>query len=142
MQPVYLTGHSRPVNQVKHNYDGDLLFTCSDDGTVCMYETNQLMRIGVFKINEACRSIDLTKNSKYMIAAATTVGVQVYDIKTGERLHAVQVPGVNAKMVSLSFGDNMVMCLYEFEKKSYIRIFNMDDILSGNTPKHEHEIQT
>jgi WD40 repeat protein len=39
MQPVYLTGHSRPVNQVLHNQDGDLLFTCSDDGTVCVYET-------------------------------------------------------------------------------------------------------
>jgi translation initiation factor 3 subunit I len=141
MQPVYLTGHSRPVNQVKHNYDGDLLFTCSDDGTVCMYETLQLVRTGVFKINEACRSIDLTKDSKYMIAAATTVGVQIYDIKTGERKVSVQVPGVNAKMVSLSFGDKMVMCLYEFEKRSYIRIFDMQECFAGNTPKVEYEIQ-
>jgi WD40 repeat protein len=39
MQPVYLTGHSRPVHDVKHNYDGDLLFTSSDDGTICMYDT-------------------------------------------------------------------------------------------------------
>ena len=74
MQPVYLTGHSRPVNQVKHNHDGDLLFTCSDDGTVCMYETFQLVRLGVFQIKEACRSIDITKDSKYLIAGATTVG--------------------------------------------------------------------
>jgi translation initiation factor 3 subunit I len=39
MQPVYLAGHSRPVRKVQYNYDGDLLFTCSDDGTVCMYNT-------------------------------------------------------------------------------------------------------
>jgi len=105
MQPVYLTGHSRPVNQVKHNHDGDLLFTCSDDGTVCMYETFQLIRIGVFKINEACRSIDLTKNSKYLLAAATTVGFQIYDVKSGQRLKEVNVPGVNSKMVALAYGD-------------------------------------
>jgi len=39
MQPIYLTGHSRPVRKVMFNYDGDLLFTCSDDGKVCMYNT-------------------------------------------------------------------------------------------------------
>jgi len=40
MQPIFLTGHSRPVHKVIHNLEGDLLFSCSDDGTVCMYETN------------------------------------------------------------------------------------------------------
>ena len=106
MQPVFLTGHSRPVNQVKFNQDGDLLFTCSDDGTVCMYETFQLVRVGVFKVNEAVRSLDLTKDSKYMIAAATTVGLQFYDISNGRRLCEVKVPGVNSKMVALNYGDS------------------------------------
>ncbi len=105
MQPVYLTGHSRPVNQVMHNQDGDLLFTCSDDGTVCVYETFQLVRIGVIKINEACRSIDLTKDSKYLIAAATTIGIQIYEVSTGKRLASVSVPGVNSKMVALAYGE-------------------------------------
>ena len=49
MQPVYLSGHSRPVKKVMFNVDGDLLFTCSDDSTVCMYNTTKLLeRIGVF----------------------------------------------------------------------------------------------
>lgn len=126
MQPVYLTGHSRPVNQVKHNHDGDLLFTCSDDGTVCMYETFQLIRIGVFHIKEACRSIDLTKDSKYLLAAATTVGFQIYDVKTGQRLKEVNVPGVNSKMVALAYGDKQVMVLFQdSEQLSNIRIYNL-----------------
>lgn len=99
-----------------------------------MYETFQLVRIGVFKVNEACRSIDITKDSKYLIVAATTVGVQMYDIKTGERLVSVKVPGVNSKQVALSYGEKKVMCLYEFEQRSYIRVFNIADCLSGNTP--------
>ena len=65
MEPIYLTGHSRPVRKVVHNLDGDLLFTCSDDGTVCMYDTFQCIRTGLFDVKEACRSIDITKDSKH-----------------------------------------------------------------------------
>jgi len=48
MQPIYLTGHSRPVQKIQFNFDGDLLFTCSDDKTVCMYKTDTLERTGLF----------------------------------------------------------------------------------------------
>ena len=74
MQPIYLTGHSRPVRKVLYNYDGDLLFTCSDDGKVAMYNTFDCSRIGVFNIKESCKSIDVSKDSKYLLAAATTLG--------------------------------------------------------------------
>ena len=72
MQPIYLTGHSRPVQKVQFNYDGDLLFTCSDDKSVCMYSTQMLNRVGLFQINDSCKSIDVTKDSKYLFATATT----------------------------------------------------------------------
>ena len=48
MQPIYLTGHSRPVLKTQFNVDGDLLFSCSDDQTVCMYNTYNLERVGLF----------------------------------------------------------------------------------------------
>lgn len=48
MQPIYLSGHLRPVQKVMFNFDGDLLFTCSDDKTVCMYNTHMLDRVGLF----------------------------------------------------------------------------------------------
>jgi translation initiation factor 3 subunit I len=38
----------------------------------------------VFNVKEACRSIDLTKDSKYVVAAATTVGMNLYDISNGK----------------------------------------------------------
>merc|ERR1712166_185529 len=94
MQPVYITGHSRPVRQVLHNHDGDLLFSCSDDGTVCMFNTKQCERIGVFDTKEACRSIDITKDSKYLIASPTTIGFQVYTVADGKMIRQVQVPGL------------------------------------------------
>ena len=94
MQPIYLTGHSRPVRKVLYNYDGDLLFTCSDDGKVCMYNTYDCARIGVFNINEACKSIDVSKDSKWLLAAATTYGVHIFSTNDGELKAKVEVPGI------------------------------------------------
>ena len=129
MQPIYLTGHSIPVRKVMHNMDGDLLFSCSDDGKVCMYDTRQCIRLGLFDIKESCRSIDVTTDSKYMIAAATTVGMHVFSTSDGKKVATVNVPGLYSKQVSLAFGDKLIFCLYEHEKKSSIRVFDFEDIL-------------
>jgi WD40 repeat protein len=98
------------------------------------------VRIGVFQIGQACRGIDLTKDSKYLIAAATTDGIHIYEVSTGKKLSTIQVPGVNTKMVALNYGDNQVLCLYDYEKRSYIRIYNIEDCLASNTPNHVLEI--
>ena len=96
MQPVYLTGHQRPVRQVLHNFDGDLLFTCSDDGTVCMYDTFQCVRNGIFDVSSAVKSIDVTKDSQYLLATAVDQGCYIYSVKDGQLLAKVLVPGIQA----------------------------------------------
>ena len=83
MQPLFLTGHSRPVRKCQFNHDGDLLFTCSDDGNVCMYRTYDCHRMGVFPVKEACKSIDLSKDCKWLLAAGTTKGVYVFSVEKG-----------------------------------------------------------
>lgn len=78
-----------------------------------------------------------------MIAAATTVGLQFYDVTSGRRLCEVHVPGVNSKMVALNYGDTQVMCLYDNEKRSYIRSYRVEDCLAGNSAKEpQFEIQS
>jgi WD40 repeat protein len=67
-----------------YNHDGDLLFTCSDDGKVCMYGTYDCARIGVFSIKEAVKSIDVSRDSKYLVAAATTFGYCIFDVNNGK----------------------------------------------------------
>ena len=93
MQPTWLMGHTRPVRQVRHNYDGDLIFTCSDDGKVCMYDTYQCIRAGTFHCDSACYSVDITTDSKYCLATASVVGVNIFDTATGEKVADVNVPG-------------------------------------------------
>ena len=94
MQPIYLTGHSRPVRKVMYNYDGDLLFTCSDDKTICMYNSFDCSRVGVFDIKEACKSFDVTKDSKYVLAAATTHGCLIFNTFDGTLKSSIKLPGI------------------------------------------------
>jgi hypothetical protein len=62
-----------------------------------MYNTYDCSRVGVFSINEACKSIDVSKDSKYLLAAATTYGVHIFTTSDGELKAKVEVPGIQAK---------------------------------------------
>jgi WD40 repeat protein len=95
MQPIYIAGHSRPVRKVQYNFDGDLLFTCSDDGNVCMYNTTDCQRIGVFPVKESVKSMDVTKDSQYLIATATTFGVCIFNVFDGKELKKLRVTGAD-----------------------------------------------
>lgn len=107
MQPVYLTGHSRPVRKVMFNSDGDLLFTCSDDGTVCMYNTYDCARVGVFNVKEAIKSMDVTKDSKYVLAAGVTFGFCIFNTLNGEELIRTSLPtkNIQTKHIEFALGD-------------------------------------
>jgi WD40 repeat protein len=75
-----------------YNFDGDLLFTCSDDGKVCMYNTYDCTRIGVFNVKEAIKSCDVTKDSRYVLAAGTTFGFCIFNAHNGEELVRTVIP--------------------------------------------------
>jgi WD40 repeat protein len=144
MQPIYLTGHSRPVRKVMFNHDGDMLFTCSDDGKVCMYSTFDCSRVGVFNVKEAIKSIDVSKDTKYLLAAATTFGYCIFDVMTGTMLSKFQLPmqNIQTKHVEFSFGDQQVMVVYDSAKRSYIRIQDFESALKGDkNPSSLIEIQ-
>ena len=131
MQPIYLTGHQRPVRKVQYNYDGDLLFTCSDDGTICMYRTYDHLRVGNFVIKDACKSIDLSKDSKWMIAAGTTKGVFIYSIEDGSLKSQVKVPSILTKQVEFNTEDKKYLVVHDDKKKSFVKIYDFADSLEN-----------
>ena len=137
MQPIYLTGHFRAVLKVQFNYDGDLLFTCSDDQTVCMYNTYVFERVGCFQIKDSCKSIDVTKDSKYLLAAATTVGIKIFDVMTGEQKAELKVPGVvvKVKQVELAFSDKQFIVIYEDRGESLLKIYDLKKVLANGMTK-------
>lgn len=139
MQPIYLTGHSRPVLKVMYNYDGDRLFTCSDDKTVCMYNTTTLERIGIFQIQDSCKSIDVTKDSKYMFAVATTKGVKIFDTSNGDMVAEIVVPGRKIWQVELSYSDKYFIVIYESndgrENQCFMRIYDTKKAIEWGVKK-------
>lgn len=143
MQPYYMPGHTRPVRKVIHNQDGDLLFSCSDDGKVAMYDTYQCIRTGQFDVQSACTSIDVTKNSQYVLATSVD-GVIIFNVSDGTRAASMTVPGNRKIQVRLSFGDKQFFLLYMDKKVSMIRIYDVSSVLaagvSENTPKISKEI--
>jgi len=141
MQPIYMTGHQRPVHKVVHNLDGDLLFSCSDDGKVCMYNTHQCVRTGVFEVKEAVTSIAVTLDSKYLIAAAMTTGFIVFNVADGRQAKRVETKALQNKQVSLSFGDKQLLVLFDLERVSHVRVYDMNEVLREDAPKHSFEIK-
>jgi len=81
----------------------------------------------LFDVKEACRSIDVTKDSKYLIAASVTVGYIVFNVKDGKTVTTVRVqPSHQFKQVALSFGDKELLTIADYQKSSVIRIFDFE----------------
>lgn len=74
-----LKGHERPVRVVKFNADGDLLFTCSDDSYVVVWRPSTGEMIGKIKCSSAVKSMDISKNTKYLITAEAGIGYGLYN---------------------------------------------------------------
>ena len=75
---VAISSHSSPVNVVKLNVDGDLLFSASNDKNVVMYYAYSGERIGNFVCSGAVRSIDLTRDSKYLLTTTLNGYIELW----------------------------------------------------------------
>lgn len=74
-----LRGHERPVRIVKFNADGDLLFTCSDDGNVAIWQAATAKLVGKIQCKSAVKYIDISSDTKYLLTAEVAAGFGVYD---------------------------------------------------------------
>ena len=97
----------------------------------------------MFDVGSACTSIDVTKDSKYLLATAVE-GVIVFNVKDGSRAAAINVPGNRKMQLGLSFGDKQFFLIYMDKRMTMIRIYDLATVLSGgfidNTPKPLKEI--
>lgn len=78
-----------------------------------MYNTKLLSRIGVFQINDSCKSMDVSQDSKYLLATATTKGVLVFDVSNGDKLAEIQVPGIMTHKVEFSYSNKQFAVVFE-----------------------------
>ena len=86
----------------------------------------------MFEVGDACRSIDVTKDSKHLIAASATEGFRVFNVSNGKlatKVNVAQGMAHQFKQVSLSFGDKELLTLSDYQKISTIRVFDFDQVL-------------
>jgi hypothetical protein len=76
-----------------------------------MYNTEDCARLGVFKVKDAVKSFDLTKDSKYLIAIATTFGVHIFNVFDGELINKIKTPGSRKKQVEFALGEKQYLVL-------------------------------
>lgn len=60
MKNFDLRGHTRPINIVKFNFDGDLLFSGSNDGLANLWDSYSGERIGSYEASAAIKTLDVT----------------------------------------------------------------------------------
>lgn len=69
-----------------------------------MYDTHQCVRTGVFDVQSACNSIDLTKDSKYLLATSVD-GAFIFNVADGSTAAKLTVPGNRKVQLGLNYGD-------------------------------------
>ncbi len=131
------------MRKVIHNEDGDLLFSCSDDGKVAVYDTYQCVRTGLFDVGSASVSIDVTRDSKHLLSTNID-GIVIFNVKDGSVAAKLALEGNIKVQVKLAYGDKQFLVIFQSKKITYVHIYDLNAVLaagtSGNTPKPVKEI--
>ena len=76
--------------------------------------------------------MDITKDSKYLLAASSTNGLFLYDVvKGGPPLKNVPIKAKINFHVEFSFGDQNLLVLSENDQRTTCRLFKFADILNS-----------
>ena len=95
-------------------------------------------------MSSACTSIDVTKDSKYLLATSVD-GVIIFNISDGTKAAMIHVPGNRKLQIQLSYGDKQFFLIYMDKKNTYLAIYDFNTVLNSgtsqdNTPKAVKEI--
>lgn len=124
---------------VRYSREGDLLFTSSQDGALCIWRTETGEQLGKIKQSTAAISaFALSYDSEIILAATVTEGLNVFKCKTGELVNTVdkEFKTQRGRGIDLSLGDREVLFLVDREGASYIRIFPYDQVRTKGKEVH------
>eukprot|EP00887_Chlorella_sp_A99_P004303 scaffold15.g4303.t1 len=130
MRPFILQGHSRPLNQVKFNTEGDFFVTCAKDNVVNLWWSDNGTRGGTFNgHNGTVWSIDLSYDSTRLLTAGGDSTVRLWDMRNGQELYRFAYQGDNApfRAVRFSVGEQLVATSTDpfMSRVSQIRLLRM-----------------
>lgn len=89
-----MKGHERSLTFLKYNHEGDLLFTCAKDKSPCVWWSDNGERIGTYEGHSgAVWSLDVTRDSKYLITGSADTTFKIWEVLTGECLVSISLKG-------------------------------------------------
>jgi len=70
MKPLLLQGHERSLTQIKYNREGDLLFSCSKDKTICVWYSDNGERLGTYDGHQVRHEFPDITNAQILFSSA------------------------------------------------------------------------
>jgi len=113
---------------VKINFDGDLCFTGSSDKKVNVLDAYSGELLGDFICKGATKTIDITKDSRWLYTASLNSIVECFDINTKKHVGAM-VRNSKCKYMELSYSNKYLLVYYESMLKggdAVIKIYDTD----------------
>jgi len=130
MIPLAFHGHNKPVTALRFNDDGDLLFTGSKDGSVCVYRTDDGERIGTYKGHRSILDIGLNHASTLMLTAGMDFKTNLWEVETGKCLDTIEAESI-VRCAAFAHDDSMFFTVNDpmREMKSSLRFYNLPGVL-------------
>jgi hypothetical protein len=107
-----------------------------------MYNTYDCARVGVFNVKEAIKCMDVTKDSKYVLAAGVTFGFCIFNTMNGEELVRTSLPtkNIQTKHIEFALGDQKFLIVFDHMKRSYIKVYDFKQALIHKDKEGEKEV--
>lgn len=127
MRPYVLQGHTRPLNQVMFNAEGDLLVTCGKDSNINLWWADNGVRAGSFDgHNGVVWTVDMTYDSKVLLSAAGDSSARLWSMEDGSELFRFRF-NEPARACRFSVGEKLAAVSTDpfMNSVSTIRLFNI-----------------
>jgi translation initiation factor 3 subunit I len=113
MRPILLQGHERSLTQIKYNREGDLLFSCSKDKSVCVWYIDNGERLGTYEGHQgSVWTCDVNWDSTRLATGGADFTVRLWDVETGTTINTIDENAglqATAKSVSFSYCGNLIV---------------------------------
>jgi translation initiation factor 3 subunit I len=130
MIPLVFHGHNKPVTAVRFNDEGDLLFTASKDGNICVYRTDDGERVGTYKGHKSILDLGINHSTTLMASAGMDFKTNIWDIESGRLLDSIPSESM-VRCVAFSHDDSMMFTCTDGmrEVKPAISFYNLPGVL-------------
>lgn len=128
MRPIVLTGHERPLTQVKYNREGDLIFSVAKDYHVCAWYSANGERVGTYEGHKGTIwSVDVDSTTTYIVTASADFSGKLWKAETGQCIYTWNFEAP-VRRVELSPDNSKIFFITDhvMGKSGNIQIFNIN----------------